>query len=359
MRSFLPDSARPPGSEHLVADQHATGTADGPPQVLAVRLLGHDRRPVSRLEEQVERAEQGHHSRDVGRGLQRREIRLEDRPLLALDDDRDDVVGPPRLHVLDRPVDVLRDLLRRRRPEQSQDGPHRVECRIEPLGGSPPALDPLEDRGRGAGLQLQPALEGREAERLLVEVLGLADPAPALVRRGQPAVELGRHLTLHDGLRGDVAHLVRDPVEGVEHGDAGLLERPGGVEDALGRVGLRPRRHGPRDGRRLGPAVDVGRPAQRPGRELVVGPMGGTAQRQGPGRAVGAGVLDAEVEDRGVVATSGLDVELLGVHPERQHLLAGDLHASISPYDGAVAKSLLGPAAAVTCHRGTTSRHRC
>ena len=82
---LLPRGPRPPRAEHLVADEDSAGTADRAPEVLPVGLLGHDEPAVAGLQEQVERAEQRHHPRDVGRRGERVEIALEDRPLLALD----------------------------------------------------------------------------------------------------------------------------------------------------------------------------------------------------------------------------------------------------------------------------------
>ena len=115
---------------------------------------------------------------------------------------------------------------------------------------------------------------------------------------------------------------------GVQRGqvrDAGGLQRLGRVVDALAgvRVGERARWRprplaGRRGGRRAAPRGSSRRWPVRPG--------GGSldpADRQRPQRAVGTGVLHADVEDGGVGDGAGVAAQLLGPQPQVEHLPPG------------------------------------
>ena len=163
--------------------------------------------------------------------------------------------------------------------------------------------DALEHRWRRAGLQLQARAQRAEAERLLVEMDGVARLAEASVRLAHPRSECGGHVALDGGSGDDVAHLRSDLVECLQNRDAGVLERLGRIEDALAGVGLGQRRDCGRHLGGVGPAVDVRSTAQRPGGDEHVVVDAGAADRQRPSGAVGSGVLHTEV----------LDTEVLGL----------------------------------------------
>nr|BFF26170.1 hypothetical protein GCM10025732_41350 [Glycomyces mayteni] len=233
------------------------------------------------------------------------------------------------LDLLDGGVEVLGDLLHRGGPAQVQVGADRVE----PLGDRVRHLEPLdglEDRRRGVRLQFEPGADRGEAERHLVQVHRIAGPAEPLVRLRQRLVEPGRHLAL-DHRRGDDAlHLGRDGVERFERRDARGLERLGGVEDPLGRVGVRPRGRRGGDRAHVRPPVRVGRAAQRPQPDQVRLLDLGAPDRQRPHRPVRSGLLDSEVEDRGVGERAALAVELLDVRAVPQDLAAVDHAPTVS-----------------------------
>ena len=104
--------------------------------------------------------------------------------------DRHDVVGPAGGDLPDRGVDVAGHQLRVGGTEEAQDSPDRVEVRRH-RGGAGPSRDAAQHRRRGAGLELEARLEGRETERLLVGVDGVAGPAVAEVGLVQPGGQLG------------------------------------------------------------------------------------------------------------------------------------------------------------------------
>ena len=265
------------------------------------------------------------HARHLLRTGQGHHVTGEHRPRLAVDLHVLEVLGPPRGHLPHRGVDVRRDLLRGRRAEQVQHRPHRVEVLRHPGGRPAPPGDPAQHRRRGAGLELQTGAQQRQPERLLVGVGRVAHPAEPEVRRVEARAQLAGEVALGGRGGDDLAHLGGDHVEGVEHRDARLAQRLGGVEDPLGRVGLAPRRDRGRDPRRLAASVDVRRPAQRPGEDQVVLVGAGAAQVQRQPGAVRTGVLHPQVED-GRVGAGGRAVELLGPHAVAEDVVPGDLH---------------------------------
>ena len=314
-----------------MADEDASGPADRAPQVLAVGLPGHDELTVAGLQEQVERTEQPDQPGGVWRFEQGVGVLVEDAPLLTGDRHLPGVLGPVLLDVLHRGVEVARHLLGRRRTQQPEHAADRVERRIDPLGWAAPARDAFQHRGRGPRLQLEPAAQGGEPERLLVDVLGPARLAPALVRRGETPVELPGEVALDGGTGDHRPHLVSDPVERVEHRDPGLLQRRGRVDHPLGGVGLGEWccRRGDSGG--LGAAVGVRSSPEGPGREQVGRVGREPTHLEGPERPVRSGVLDTQVEDRRVRGgRAAVPVELLGVHAVGEHLVTGDLHECCS-----------------------------
>jgi hypothetical protein len=315
--------ARPPGPGDLAVGEHRAGPAEHRPQRLGQGRVRDEQRPVAGLQEQVERAEQGGPGR--GRDVVQPGGVLGQQPApLAVHRHLDGVLRPPGLHVLDRRVEVAGDELRRRRAEQPQVAADDVQPRRHGVRGHQ-AGHRAQHRWRGARLQLQPGAQRGQPERHLVQMRGVAGPAEPQIRlrhqRGQPR----GHLALDHRGRHHLAHGRGDGVQCLEAADARVLERLRRVVDALAGVGVAERRGGRGDPGQVGPPVQMRGAADRPHRgRLVTGlRRGHPAQRERPRSAVRPGVLDAEVEDGGVGNAARDPAELLGVHPQVEHLPAG------------------------------------
>ena len=205
------------------------------PEVLAGGRVGDDQLAVAALEEEVERPEQPHAVRGGRRPSSASQVVGEHVEPPPVDLDRDDVLGPARLDLLDRAVDVpAPPAWVGAGPRRRSTRPNRVEVRSGTRFAAPA---PAARSGAGTGGEVpgsssRPACSAGEPEGLLVGVRRLARLGTSAGTGSSSRVgELTRHLALHDRLGGDVAHLA---------GDRGRARRaPGCPASFSGRAALK------------------------------------------------------------------------------------------------------------------------